>query len=111
MRILDIVNTDHAALHFLMFRANWINANTEFRNDIICTDGPHLSKVKVEGGTVTTMDTLTTMDTVATMGTAIAMTMTTSMTMRMATSTNIPTDGFACALLNCLANDEALQLH
>jgi glycosyltransferase involved in cell wall biosynthesis len=56
MRILDIVNTDHAALHFLMFRANWINANTEFRNDIICTDGPHLPKIRVEGGTVTTMD-------------------------------------------------------
>ena len=56
MRILDIVNTDHAALHFLMFRANWINANTEFRNDVICTEGPHLSKIRIDGGSVTTMD-------------------------------------------------------
>jgi glycosyltransferase involved in cell wall biosynthesis len=56
LRILDIVNTDHAALHFLLFRANWINANSEFRNDIVCSPGPHLSRVRLEGGTVTAMD-------------------------------------------------------
>ena len=31
-RILDIVNTDHAALNFLAYRVGWINANTEFDN-------------------------------------------------------------------------------
>jgi glycosyltransferase involved in cell wall biosynthesis len=55
-RILDIVNTDHAALNFLMFRARWINAHTEFRNDIVCSPGPHLSQVRVPGGTVTALD-------------------------------------------------------
>src|SRR5262249_27852628 len=30
-RILDIVNTDHAALHFLAYRVSWINRNTEFQ--------------------------------------------------------------------------------
>ncbi len=56
LRILDIVNTDHAALHFLLYRANWINAHTEFRNDIVCSPGPHLSRVQLEGGVVTAMD-------------------------------------------------------
>jgi len=55
LRILDIVNTDHAALHFLLYRANWINAHTEFRNDIVCSPGPHLPRVRLEGGTVTPM--------------------------------------------------------
>lgn len=56
LRILDIVNTDHAALHFLLFRANWINSHTEFRNDIMCSPGPHLAKIRLKGGTVSTMD-------------------------------------------------------
>ena len=56
LRVLDIVNTDHAALHFLMYRANWINAHTEFENDIVCSHGPHLSRVQLQGGTVTAMD-------------------------------------------------------
>jgi glycosyltransferase involved in cell wall biosynthesis len=55
-RILDIVNTDHAALHFLAYRVNWINAHTEFTNDIICSDGPHLQRLRCEGARVTTMD-------------------------------------------------------
>lgn len=56
LRVLDIVNTDHAALHFLLFRASWINAHTEFRNDIMCSPGPHLAKVGLRGGTVTAVD-------------------------------------------------------
>jgi glycosyltransferase involved in cell wall biosynthesis len=55
-RILDIVNTDHAALNFLVFRARWINERTEFRNDIMCSRGPHLRHVHVDGGTVTALD-------------------------------------------------------
>ena len=55
-RILDIVNTDHAALNFLVFRARWINERTEFRNDIICSRGPHLKHVNLDGGTVTALD-------------------------------------------------------
>jgi glycosyltransferase involved in cell wall biosynthesis len=56
LRILDIVNTDHAALNFLLFRAGWINARTEFRNDIVCSAGPHLAQVRLTGGAVTAMD-------------------------------------------------------
>jgi glycosyltransferase involved in cell wall biosynthesis len=56
LRILDIVNTDHAALHFLLYRANWIHAHTEFANDIVCSPGPHLSRLRLVGGTVTAMD-------------------------------------------------------
>ncbi len=56
LRILDIVNTDHAALNFLLFRAGWINAQTEFQNDIVCSSGPHLAQVQLAGGTVTAMD-------------------------------------------------------
>jgi len=55
-RILDIVNTDHAALNFLVFRARWINERTEFRNDIMCSRGPHLRHVHLDGGTVTALD-------------------------------------------------------
>jgi len=56
VRILDIVNTDHAALNFLVFRARWINERTEFRNDIMCSRGPHLRHVRLEGGSVTALD-------------------------------------------------------
>ncbi len=55
-RILDIVNTDHAALNFLVFRATWINERTEFQNDIVCSPGPHLAQVRLAGGTVTALD-------------------------------------------------------
>jgi glycosyltransferase involved in cell wall biosynthesis len=55
-RILDIVNTDHAALNFLVYRARWINEHTEFRNDIVCSAGPHLQHVRVDGSRVTTFD-------------------------------------------------------
>ena len=55
-RILDIVNTDHAALHFLAYRVNWINRHTEFRNDIICSDGPHLQRLRCDGAQVTALD-------------------------------------------------------
>jgi glycosyltransferase involved in cell wall biosynthesis len=53
---LDIVNTDHAALHFLLNRARWINTHTEFQNDIVCSPGPHLSQVVLEDGLVTPLD-------------------------------------------------------
>lgn len=56
LRILDVVNTDHAALHFLASRVNWINRNTEFRNDVLCSRGPHLDRFRIEGGTVTALD-------------------------------------------------------
>ncbi len=55
-RILDIVNTDHAALHFLANRVDWINRNTEFRNDIVCSDGPHLQRLRCDGARVMTLD-------------------------------------------------------
>jgi glycosyltransferase involved in cell wall biosynthesis len=56
LRILDVVNTDHAALHFLAARVNWINRNTEFRNDVVCSRGPHLERFRIEGGSVTALD-------------------------------------------------------
>lgn len=56
VRVLDIVNTDHAALHFLAARVNWINRHTEFRNDVVCSPGPHLARVRIDGGTVTALD-------------------------------------------------------
>jgi glycosyltransferase involved in cell wall biosynthesis len=55
-RILDIVNTDHAALNFLAFRVGWINRNTEFQNDIVCSPGPHLKRIALRGTQVTAMD-------------------------------------------------------
>jgi len=55
-RILDIVNTDHAALHFLAYRVRWINRHTEFENDIICSPGPHLSRIGLPPSRITTMD-------------------------------------------------------
>jgi glycosyltransferase involved in cell wall biosynthesis len=55
-RILDIVNTDHAALHFLAYRVNWINRNTEFRNDVICSPGAHFGRIALPGTTVTPFD-------------------------------------------------------
>ena len=55
-RILDIVNTDHAALNFLANRVGWINRNTEFENDVICSPGPHLGRIDLPGGTVTAVD-------------------------------------------------------
>jgi glycosyltransferase involved in cell wall biosynthesis len=55
LRVLDVVNTDHAALNFVAFRASWINRNTEFHNDIVCSPGPHLARVDAGGGTVTAM--------------------------------------------------------
>jgi glycosyltransferase involved in cell wall biosynthesis len=55
-RILDIVNTDHAALHFLAYRVSWINRHTEFTNDIICSDGPHLQRLRCEGARITAFD-------------------------------------------------------
>src|SRR2546426_2369082 len=48
-RILDIVNTDHAALNFLVNRTNFINQRTEFQNDIICSRGPHLDRLGLRG--------------------------------------------------------------
>ncbi len=56
LRILDIVNTDHAALNFLAFRVGWMNRNTEFQNDIVCSPGPHLRKLGMRGAVVTPMD-------------------------------------------------------
>lgn len=50
--ILDVVNTDHAALNFLAHRVGWINQHTEFQNDIICSTGPHLARVKVRGARI-----------------------------------------------------------
>ncbi len=55
-RILDIVNTDHAALNFLAFRVSWINRHTEFQNDIICSPGPHLQRLALRDASVTAMD-------------------------------------------------------
>jgi glycosyltransferase involved in cell wall biosynthesis len=55
-RILDIVNTDHAALHFLAFRARWINQHTEFENDVVCSPGPHLPRIDLPAGRITAMD-------------------------------------------------------
>lgn len=55
-RILDIVNTDHAALNFLAFRVGWINRNTDFQNDIVCSSGPHLDKFSVHGARITPLD-------------------------------------------------------
>ena len=56
MRNTPSVNTDHAALHFLAYRVSWINRHTEFRNDIICSDGPHLQRLRLDGARVTTLD-------------------------------------------------------
>lgn len=53
--IIDVVNTDHAALNFLAHRVGWINQNTEFQNDIICSMGPHLDRVKVHGARIEAM--------------------------------------------------------
>jgi glycosyltransferase involved in cell wall biosynthesis len=55
-RILDIVNTDHAALNFLVNRTNFINQSTEFQNDIVCSRGPHLDRLGVRGAQVTPID-------------------------------------------------------
>jgi glycosyltransferase involved in cell wall biosynthesis len=55
-RILDVVNTDHAALNFLAYRVNWINRHTEFHNDILCSPGPHLARLAVPEATVTAFD-------------------------------------------------------
>jgi glycosyltransferase involved in cell wall biosynthesis len=56
VRVLDIVNTDHAALNFLAYRVNWINARTEFQNDVLCSDGPHLRRLALPGARVTALD-------------------------------------------------------
>src|SRR6185369_907415 len=56
IRILDIVNTDHAALNFLANRVGWINRNTEFENDVVCSPGPHLERINLPGGSVTAID-------------------------------------------------------
>jgi len=55
-RILDIVNTDHAALNFLAYRVAWINRHSEFVNDIVCSPGPHLARLDVENTRVTPLD-------------------------------------------------------
>jgi len=55
-RILDIVNTDHAALHFLAYRVSWINRHTEFQNDVICSPGPHLQRLALREASVTAFD-------------------------------------------------------
>jgi glycosyltransferase involved in cell wall biosynthesis len=55
VRVLDVVNTDHAALNFLAYRVGWINRHTEFRNDIVCSPGPHLERVHAEGAAVTAL--------------------------------------------------------
>jgi hypothetical protein len=55
LRVLDVVNTDHAALNFLAYRVGWINHHTEFRNDIVCTPGPHLQRVNAGRGKVIAM--------------------------------------------------------
>jgi glycosyltransferase involved in cell wall biosynthesis len=55
-RILDIVNTDHAALNFLAHRVGWINRNTDFQNDIVCSNGPHLDKFEVPGAQIKALD-------------------------------------------------------
>src|SRR2546427_1262041 len=56
LRILDIVNTDHAALNFLAYRVGWINRHSEFVNDIVCSPGPHLARVNVEDTRITPLD-------------------------------------------------------
>src|SRR5581483_7912471 len=56
LRILDVVNTDHAALNFLANRVGWINANSEFRNDVVCSTGPHLGKFDIPGARVVPFD-------------------------------------------------------
>ena len=55
-RILDIVNTDHAALNFLAYRVGWINRHSEFVNDIVCSPGPHLARLDLEQARVTALD-------------------------------------------------------
>jgi len=55
-RVLDIVNTDHAALNFLANRVGWISRHTEFRNDIVCSPGPHLARLDLRDAAVTALD-------------------------------------------------------
>lgn len=56
LRILDIVNTDHAALNFLVDRVTWINRHTEFQNDVLCSPGPHLARLGLPESWVKTFD-------------------------------------------------------
>lgn len=55
LRVLDIVNTDHAALNFLVDRVGWINRESEFRNDVVCSVGPHLEQLRFPDAEVTAM--------------------------------------------------------
>jgi glycosyltransferase involved in cell wall biosynthesis len=54
-RVLDIVNTDHAALNFLVHRIGLINEHTEFGNDLVCSPGPHLGRLALRDARVTPM--------------------------------------------------------
>ena len=45
-----------AALNFLAYRVSWINRNTEFQNDIICSPGPHLQRLALRDASVTAFD-------------------------------------------------------
>jgi glycosyltransferase involved in cell wall biosynthesis len=56
IRILDIVNTDHAALNFLVYRVEWINRRTEFQNDVVCSTGPHLDRLDLRGARLTPLN-------------------------------------------------------
>jgi glycosyltransferase involved in cell wall biosynthesis len=55
-RVLDVVNTDHAALNFLIHRVGLMNEKTEFHNDIVCGQGPHLALVRSGGAHVTSLE-------------------------------------------------------
>jgi len=54
--VLDIVNTDHAALNFLVHRIGLINQRSNFSNDLVCSRGPHLARVALGAGAVTAID-------------------------------------------------------
>ena len=54
--VLDIVNTDHAALNFLVHRIGLINRRSGFHNDLVCSRGPHLARVALGAGAVTAID-------------------------------------------------------
>ena len=56
VRILDVVNTDHAALNFLVHRLELINRQGEFQNDLVCSHGPHLARVRLQAATATAFD-------------------------------------------------------
>lgn len=56
-RVLDMINTDHCAKELLEHRVAQVNGTGRYQNEICCSDGPYVERLRAHGHTVHVVNT------------------------------------------------------